>query len=133
MSICTIFSAWRNSVPHFCFICTSMSDDTLSGCPSAAVCGTAPKCNGTLMGTFTLHPLLPFHQHSPLMSWAKIINTGGITFGAVMVESVSGHHRGRKEVGAGSSSWLIELLNSYGGCAFLKEYLAFTLTNLYIH
>ena len=35
------FPAWRNSVTHFCFIRTSMSDAIWSDCPSAAICHTA--------------------------------------------------------------------------------------------
>ena len=52
------FSAWRNSVPHFCFIghdMSSMSDTILSECPSAAIYQTATKCNGILVGRFNLY------------------------------------------------------------------------------
>ena len=59
-----IFSMWRNSVTHFCFMCTSMSDAILSDCPSAAVCHMAAKCNIT---GGKVQPLLPYHQHPPLM------------------------------------------------------------------
>ena len=49
------FSAWRNSVTHLCFICTSISDTILSDFPSAAICHTAVKCNGILVGRFSLY------------------------------------------------------------------------------
>ena len=48
------FSAWRNSITHLCFICTSMSDAILSDCPSAVICHTATKFNGILAGRFNL-------------------------------------------------------------------------------
>jgi len=37
MSAGAIFTAWRNLIPHLCFIWTPMSDATLSDCPSAAI------------------------------------------------------------------------------------------------
>mgnify|MGYP001852988845 CR=1 FL=1 len=50
-----IFSTWRNSTPHLCFIHTSISDVTLSYCPSAAICHVATKCIRTLVGKFNLY------------------------------------------------------------------------------
>ena len=50
-----LFSAWRNSVTPLCFIRTSVSDAILSNYPSAAICHTAPKCNGILVGIFNLY------------------------------------------------------------------------------
>jgi len=38
VSVGAIFSVWRNSVTHLCFILTSMSDTIVSECPSAAIC-----------------------------------------------------------------------------------------------
>ena len=49
------FSVWRNSVPHLCFICTSMSDAILTVCPSAAICLTETTWNGILVGRFNLY------------------------------------------------------------------------------
>jgi len=43
MLMSAIFSVWRNSVPHFFFICTSMSDTILSDCLSAAIYRTTAK------------------------------------------------------------------------------------------
>jgi len=68
MSMGAIFSAWRNSVTHLCFICTPMSDDILTNCPSAAICHTATKCNRILVERFNLD--CHYHQHLPLMSLA---------------------------------------------------------------
>ena len=55
MSTGTIFSAWRNSVTHLCFILTSIWDTVLSHCPSAAICCTATTCNGILVGGLNLY------------------------------------------------------------------------------
>jgi len=49
------FPAWMNSVTPLCFICISMSDTILSDCPFAAICHTATKCNGVLVGRFSLY------------------------------------------------------------------------------
>ena len=49
------FSTWGNSVPQLCFIHTSMSAIILSDFPSAAICHTATKCNGILVGRFNLY------------------------------------------------------------------------------
>ena len=49
------FSAWRNSVSHLFFICTSTSDTILSDCPSAVICSTAIKYNGILVRRFNLY------------------------------------------------------------------------------
>ena len=50
-----VFSTWRNSVPHLCFIHTSTSDTILPDCPSAAICHIATKCNGILVGRDNLY------------------------------------------------------------------------------
>ena len=52
------------------FIHTSMSDDILSDCPSAAICRTATKCNGILVGRFHLYcPTISIcHCHCGLTS-----------------------------------------------------------------
>jgi len=55
MSRRATFSAWRNSVPPLCFIPTSMSDTTVSDCPSAAICHTATTRNGMLVGRFDFY------------------------------------------------------------------------------
>ena len=62
-----VFSTWRNSIPHLCFLRTSMS-----ACPSAAICHTATKCNGILVGRFSLYWGIPVYQHLPL-TWANRI------------------------------------------------------------
>ena len=52
MSVGAIFSTWRNSVTHLCFLCTSMSDTILSDCPSAAMCHmTTTTCDRILVGS----------------------------------------------------------------------------------
>ena len=63
------FPKQKNSMKHLCFISISTSDTILSGCPPAAICHTATKCNA-ICGKVL--PLLPFHKHPPLMSWANI-------------------------------------------------------------
>jgi len=69
MSMGTIFSTWRNSVTHLCFMHTSMSDTTLSDCPSAVIWHTATKCNGILVGRFNLY--CHTNTSPPLRSWAS--------------------------------------------------------------
>ena len=49
------FSSWRNSVSHLYSIHTSTSDTIPSDCPSAAVCHTAIKCHGILVGRLSLY------------------------------------------------------------------------------
>jgi len=48
------FSTRRNSMTHLCSLCTSVSDALLSSCPSPAICHTAAKGNGILVGRFNL-------------------------------------------------------------------------------
>jgi len=55
MSVGTIFSTWRNSVPYHCSIHTATSDAILSGYPSAAIHHMAATYNGTLVGRFSLY------------------------------------------------------------------------------
>jgi len=55
MSMAAIVSKWRNLMTHLCFILTSVSDTIPSGCPSAAICHTATKCNGLSFGRFSLY------------------------------------------------------------------------------
>jgi len=57
----------RNSIPHLCFVCTSMSDTAVSDCPSAAICHTATTWDGVLVGRFHLYCLCLYHHHPPLM------------------------------------------------------------------
>ena len=45
-SMGVVFSTWRNSVIHLCFMCTSMSAAIVSDCPSADICHTVTKYNG---------------------------------------------------------------------------------------
>ena len=52
---CHFFSAWRNSIPHLCFICTCISHTLLSDLPSAAICCTIATCNVILVGRFNLY------------------------------------------------------------------------------
>jgi len=74
-----IFSTQRNSMTHLCFICASMSDAILSDCPSAAICPTATKCNGILVGRYST--AVPPMSTSDIMGHHYKI--GGITFRAV--------------------------------------------------
>ena len=62
-----IFFTWKISVVQLFFIHTSMSDTILSGCPSAAICCMATKCNKILAG------ILSHYQHPPLRSQTNII------------------------------------------------------------
>ena len=78
MPVAAIFSAWRNSVTHLCFICTSMSDTILSYCLSAAICHTATKRRGILVERFNLY------CHATTTNIAQKNNIGGITFGAAL-------------------------------------------------
>jgi len=55
------FSSWMNSVAHLCFICISMSDATLTDCPSTAICCTVPKRDGIMEGWF--------HKRRPYSRW----------------------------------------------------------------
>ena len=65
------FSSWRNSVIHYCFIHTSMSGTIRSDCPYAAIFHTGTKCNGILVGRFSLYC---HTTNTPLlMLWANII------------------------------------------------------------
>ena len=84
----SFFSAWRNSLIYLCFIHTSVSDTTLSDCPSAAVCSTATECNGILVRRFSLY----FHSTSDIMGQHKI---GSITFWSFLIY---------KEIGTSMSS-----------------------------
>ena len=49
------FSAWRDSVTHLCFTCTSMLNAILSDCPSAAIHHMPTKSKGILAGRFNLY------------------------------------------------------------------------------
>lgn len=70
------FPAWRNSFPHLSFLCASMSNTLLAGCPSAAVYHTATKCNGIQEGS-TIYKgrlegdsTLPYSASSPFLMQA---------------------------------------------------------------
>jgi len=65
-----LYSAWRNSIPHLCFIFTSMSDPILSDCPSAAICHMAK--NGMEYWQEGSTAML-YCQHLALTFWASII------------------------------------------------------------
>lgn len=64
-----IFSAWRNSVGHLCFIHTSTSDAFLTDCPVLPSFSWQQHVTEYWWECW----LLPYHQHPPLMSWATII------------------------------------------------------------
>ena len=82
MSLGAIFSTWRNSMTYLYFIHISTSDTILSHCPSAALCPTTTKCNGTLLGRFSLHYLI-----TKIHLWcnSQHLKIGGITYGAAPV------------------------------------------------
>ena len=65
MSISAIVSAWRNSVPHFCFIHSPMVRHH-SVRLSAAICHTATKCNEILLGRFCL-----YHRTANIHLWLR--------------------------------------------------------------
>ena len=86
MTVGAIFSAWRNSIPHLCFICTSMSDAILSGCPSAAICHMATTCSAIWTRRFSLYCYTTTSTSDTVTQYNK---TGGITFGAaLMIENI---------------------------------------------
>jgi len=76
-------STWRNSVTHLCFICTSIPDGILSDCPSAAICCTAKKSKGTLVGGFIFYCVPPTSTSGITDQRDKM---GGATFGAPLVQ-----------------------------------------------
>ena len=88
MSMGTIFSAWRNSIAYFCFICISMSDAVLSDCSSASIGHRATKCNKYWQkgSTSTVKPLTSapdvMGQHN---------KTGGVTFRAALIFKQRGY------------------------------------------
>jgi len=63
------FSAWRNSMTHLCFICTSMSNTILSDCPSAAICNRATtrdhRITDSQNGLAWMGPLRSFSSNLP--------------------------------------------------------------------
>jgi len=79
------FSAWRNSIPHLSFTCTSMSGTILLDCPSAAVCHMAAKCNVILVEMFNLY-CCTTNIHLDVMGQHHKIE--GITFGAALMQIV---------------------------------------------
>ena len=50
-----VYSAWKNSMTHPYLTHTSVSDAILSDYPSAAICHTATKWSGMLVGRFNLY------------------------------------------------------------------------------
>ena len=52
---CHFFSTWKILFSHHCVIWISKTDISLPVCPSAAVCCTATKCKGILVGRFNLY------------------------------------------------------------------------------
>lgn len=55
MSKGAVFSTWRNMILFYCFTRTSMSDATLSDCPSDAICHMATKYNRILSGRLNVY------------------------------------------------------------------------------
>ena len=76
------FSVRMNSVTLCCFIRTSTSDIVPSDCPSAAICHTATKRSGILVGRFNLY-CLPPTSASDTVGWHNKIR--GITFGEAVI------------------------------------------------
>jgi len=85
MPLGAIFSPPRNSVTHFCYISTSISDTILSNCPSTAICFTATKWNGILVGRFNLYSIPPTSA-SGVVIWHYKIR--GTTFRATLIHIV---------------------------------------------
>ena len=81
MSVGAIFSAQRNSVPHWCFMCVFMSYAILSYCPSAAICLMATKCKRILVGRFTFY----WGPTSASGIQGQHNKTGGIIFRASLI------------------------------------------------
>ena len=52
LSVGATFISSKTSVTHLCFMCSSMSDNVLSDCPSVAICYTATWFNGILVGRY---------------------------------------------------------------------------------
>ena len=63
------FSAWRNSMTQLCLIHASISDASLSDCPSAAVCQKATTCNRILVGRFNLSTATSLISASDVVGW----------------------------------------------------------------
>ena len=84
MSLGAIFSVWRNSVIHLCFICTLMSDITLSDCPSAAICYMAKIVVVYWWEGSTSTATSPTSVTDVAGQQNK---TGGITFGVALIFS----------------------------------------------
>ena len=76
------FSTQWNSLTHFCFIHTSVSDASLSDCPSAATCHTATEYNGILAGRLTSTAIPPTSTFGIMSQQNKV---GGITLRAVLI------------------------------------------------
>ena len=77
-----IFSAWRNSVTHLCFIFISMSDTILSDCILATICHTATKCNEILAQKSNIYYHIRTFSFDTMGQHNKI---GGIAFTAVFM------------------------------------------------
>ena len=75
--------AWRNSVTHLCFKCTSMTDTILSDFHSAAC--HLPHGNKMWWNTrWDVQPLLQYHHYLPPITLGHHITIGGITFRAAL-------------------------------------------------
>jgi len=82
MSTGTIFSAWRNSIAYFCFICVSMSVAVLSDCSSASISHMATKCNKYWQEGSASTVISPTFTYDLMGHCNKI---GGITFGPSLI------------------------------------------------
>ena len=82
MSVGAVVSAWRNSIPHLCFLHTSMSDNVLSDCHSAAISHTATMCMEYWWEGFTSTATPPTPAPGVVGQHNKI---GGITFRTALI------------------------------------------------
>ena len=82
MSMGAILSTRRNSMPHFCFICTSMSDTILSDCPSAAVTQQQNVMEYWWKGPVAA--TIPLTSAYAIMGWHNKI--GDITVGVALID-----------------------------------------------
>ena len=73
MSVCAIFSAWKNSIPPLCYIHTSMPEVILSDCPLLTSVTGQQNLRDYWWGGSTSVAFAPLYQYLFLTSWAITI------------------------------------------------------------